>query len=360
MDEILNSIADGAGTGETVDQVLKLPREELDLLLQALGRLKSEHAARFLSLLYPSLADKKLQKLLKRALFRLKTQGIRVEEPRMAGESALKKVETGREARALLSNYDAEMTRVALVAFEMKKNQFLLSQGVLHFSDGLKDLKSFPISGHELEDFLKDYVSRMPSSVVLPPVSAAYAGYLIEEASGLSGHEAEEAAGLHRMLLVTLGEVRRPDDIYLLGGADTASAASAEAIFADEIFEPFSPRWPGVEEDRKKLNDVVHPTIVLPPYMIEERRQAFLNELVEEERLAARLPQFRRMLEDYAYLFYCLGKFDHYKGLLLQLAEASAVKSAFLGFVEKALKELEETDRRQDGVIIDPHSLMKK
>ena len=63
-----------------------------------------------------------------------------------------------------------------------------------------------------------------------------------------------------------------------------------------------------MEEDRKKLNEVINPTIVLPPYVIEERRQAFLNELVESERLAARLPQFKRMLEDYAYLFYCLGK----------------------------------------------------
>ena len=278
----------------------------------------------------------------------------------MPGESVLKKVETGREVRAFLSNYDPEMTRVVLIAFEMKKNQFLLSQAVLHFSDGLVELKSFPIARDELEDFLKDYLLRMPPSMVLPPISAAYAGYLIEEASGISGREAEEASSLHRMLLTTKSDVGRPGDIYLLQGADTASEASAEAIFADEIFEPFSLRWPGMEEDRKKLDEVVNPTIVLPPYMVEERKQAFLNELVEKEGLAARLPQFKRMLEDYAYLFYCLENLDYYKGLIVQLAEPAAVKSAFLRFVQKAFEELEETDRPQDGVIVDPHSLTKR
>ena len=115
-----------------------------------------------------------------------------------------------------------------------------------------------------------------------------------------------------------------------------------------------------MEEDRKKLKDVLNPSIVLPPYVLEERKQAFLNELVENERLAARLPQFKRMLEDYAYLFYCLENVDYYKGLLVQLADAAAVKRAFLHFVGKAFGKPEEQDRPQEGVIIDPRSLMKK
>ncbi len=360
MDGILTSISDGTWTGETVDRVLRLPREELESLIQAVGSLKSESAGRFLSLLYPSLADKALEKLVKKALFRLKTQGIPVEEPRIPGESVLKRVETGREARAFLSNYDPEMTRVVLSALEMKKNQFVLSHAVLHFSDGLVDLKSLPVARDELEGLLKDYALRMVPPMVLPSISTAYAGYLIEEAAGLSGHEAEEAASLHRMLSAAKSDVKRPEDIYLLPAPDTASAASADDIFSHEIFEPFSPRWPGMEEDRKALKDVLNPSIVLPPYVLEERKQAFLNELVGKEGPAQSLPQFKRMLEDYAYLFSCLGRFDYYKGLLLQLAEVAAVKKAFLRFVGKAFGKPEEAARPQEGVIIDPHSLVKR
>ncbi len=360
MDEILKSVAEGAGTEQTVAEVLALPAAELESLIHAVGGLKDEHAARFLSLLYPSLPDKMLRKLVKKELFRLKTQGVPVEEPRMPGEPALKKMETDREARAFLTNYDPEMTRAVLAAFEIKKNQFLLSHAILHFSDGLVDLKSLPVGRDELEDLLKDYVARTPPPMVIPAVSAAYAGYLIEEASGLSGREAEDAASLHRMLLATKGDVRKPADIYLLPGADAVSGASADTIFDEGIFGPFSLRWPGMEEDRKKLDDVLNPAIVLPPYVMEERRQAFLSELAGKEALAARLPHFRRMLEDYAYLFYCLGKFDLYKGLLVQLAEAAAVKEAFLRFVRKAFVKPESAERPPEGVIIDPKSLMRK
>ena len=121
------------------------------MLIHAIGALKSESAGGFLSLLYPSLADKALQKLVKKALFGPKTQGIPVEEPRIPGESVLKRVETGREARAFLSNYDPEMTRVVLSALEMKKNQFVLSHAVLHFSDGFVDSKSLSVAKDELE-----------------------------------------------------------------------------------------------------------------------------------------------------------------------------------------------------------------
>ena len=82
-------------------------------------------------------------------------------------------------------------------------------------------------------------------------------------------------------------DVKRPEDVDPLPTPDTASAALADDIFSHEIFEPFSPRWPGMEEDRKALKDVLNPSIVLPPYVLEERKQAFLNELVEKERPAA-------------------------------------------------------------------------
>jgi len=360
VEEILKSIAEGAGAQEMVDKALGLPGEEQEKLIQALGAMKSEKAALFLSLLYPSLADKKLQKLIKKELFRLKTQGIRVEEPRMPGESALRKVETGHEVRALLTNYDEELTRVALAALELKKNLFRLSQAVLHFSDGLVELKSFPIARDELDSFLQDFPLRMSSSIALAPISPAYAGYLIEEASGLSGKEADEARRLRRMLSAAPGGVKKPGDIYLLETPDTASAASAEIVFGAEIFDRFSLRWPGMEEDRKKLDEAVNPAIILPPYAIEERRQAFLHELVESERLAASRPLFKRMLEDYAYLFYCLKKFDYYKGLLAELSAPEGVKGAFLRFAQKAFEAPEATDRPQPGVIVDPYSLVKR
>jgi len=58
----------------------------------------------------------------------------------------LKKVETAREERAYLSNYDPDGTRVVLLAFEMRKKQFIFMHAISHFSKGLMELATFPVS----------------------------------------------------------------------------------------------------------------------------------------------------------------------------------------------------------------------
>lgn len=328
--------------------------------MQALGATKSENAARFLSLLYPSMSDKKLQKLIKKSLFHLKTQGVRVDEPIIPGESALRKVETGRETHAFLSNYDEAMTRVALTGLAIKKNQILMTNAVLHYSDGLAELSSFPVSKDEFGNVVKDFLLHTSPEMVLVPISPAYAGYLIEEGAGRSGKNIDDARDLHHVLSSMPGDVKRPNDISRLDAPDAASDLSADVLFGDEIFAPFLLKWPSVEEDRKKLDEVVKPSIILPPYAIEERRQAFLTELVGSGKMAASLSLFKRALEDYAYLFYCLKKFDHYKSLLARLSSQDGLKSAFLRFVEKTFEELEEADKQQPGVLVDPFSNVKK
>lgn len=359
MEEILENIEKGAQLQENIEPVLSLLPNQQEQFLEQLSRLKSENAATFLTLLYERVTDKKLRKLIKKAMFRLKTQGIHVEEPRTAEETVLRKPETSREAKAFMSNYDAEETRVVMAAFETKKNQFIFSHAITHFSNGLVELATFPVPRNELEALLKDYLWRTQPPVVLPAISAPYAGYVIEEASGLSGKESEEARSLKRFLNDMKGNVRKPQDISLLDVDAALRPEPFERIVTHHIFEPFLLRWSGLEEDQKRLNGVVNPSIIVPPYVIQERREAFLKELVENERVRAKIPFFKRMIEDYAYLFYCMEEFRNYKGLLEQLKDQERLITAFLYFVQKSFEKLEKKEE-QPGVLVDPYSLTKK
>jgi hypothetical protein len=362
MEDILNAVRSGADPREAVEKTLSLPREDQERLIEETGRIRSENAGRFLTALYLSVADKKLQKSIKKALFRLKTLGIRVEEPRIEGESVLRKAETVRQAMAFMSNYDAEQTKVVVSAFEIKKNQYAFSHAIIHFSDGLMELRSFPVPRKELEGLLADYLSRLRPPVVLPPVSAPYAGYLVEEASGISRTESEEARSLNHYLSEAEGDVRRPQDIYSLEVDAAVDAEPMDRILTDEIFEPFALEWPGIEEDRKELDQAVNPGLVLPPHVMQERRGAFVRELIENKRLAPIMPSFKRMLEDYAYLFYCLKDFGSYKGLVERLKDPEAMRRGFMYFAAKALEKLEkkedqlQQEQRQSSLIIDPYS----
>jgi hypothetical protein len=193
------------------------------------------------------------------------------------------------------------------------------------------------------------------------PVSAPYAGYLIEEASTISGKNSDEARSLSRLLSGAKGDVRKPADIRRLSAPSDALPASVEAVLGDEIFEPFLLLWTGIEEDRKKLAEAVNPSIVLPPYVIEERKQAFLKELTDSERIAAILPSFRRMIEDTAYLFHSLKQTDRFEGAIGILNEPRLGKTALRYFVQKTLDDLEKKEKAQKPeILIDPQTLSRR
>jgi hypothetical protein len=362
VEHIIEHIRAGSDPREAVEEVLSLDNDQQEALLDQVVHLRSKRAAGFLTLLYGRAPDKRLRKLVKKAVFHLRTQGITIEEADARGEPPiLKKVETTREARAFLSNYDPEQNRVVVTAFEMKKNQFLFSQGILHFSSGLKELRTFPVGRSDLDDLLNDYISRTPRPMVVSGVSAPYAGYLLEEASAISGKEQDEVRRLNHLLSGIKDVVRRPSDLYLLATPTGVSPASLGAVLGDPIFEPFLLQWTGMDDDRKRLDEVVNPLIVLPPYVIQERREAFLKELGGSERILSRMSPFKRMLEDSAYLFHSLQQFDRYRGLTDILKEPGTIENSLLHFVRRTLDDLEKkAEQQRPDVLVDPHSLVRR
>jgi hypothetical protein len=351
MEAVLKNLQSDGDLEAAVEGYVSLPSHEKVDLLEKIRGSKTERVALFLSKVLDRTTEREVQKSIKRLLFTLKTQGIRVEEPKISGESALKKIESVREQKAFLSNYDPENTRVVLLAFEMKKRQFVFIHAILHFSKGLQELAAIPISRDELETVLKDYRRRMERPMVLLPIAPRYASYLIEEASNLSGTHTDELRNLKPLMTGLKGPVQKSDDIYTLPVPQQTRPKSPQAILSDPILEPFILTWESIEADRKELDAVVNPSIVLPPYVVEERRQLFINGLLQGEKLKAVGRSLKRMLEDYAYLFYAAEEFPSFKGVAEGLRDDKFFEDALLFFVKKSLEKKEE---KQLGVLVDP------
>ena len=137
MEEILRNLQGGGDLEAAVEAYVSLTSQEKSDLLEKIRGIKTEQTALFLGKALERTTERDIQKSIKRLLFIMKTQGIHVEEPRISGESVLKKVEDVREQKAFLSNYDPEGTRVVLLALELKKKQFLFMHAISHFSKGL-------------------------------------------------------------------------------------------------------------------------------------------------------------------------------------------------------------------------------
>ncbi|HNY70749.1 MAG TPA: hypothetical protein PL032_08660 [Syntrophorhabdus sp.] len=354
MDNIISNINYIEQLEGNVDAFSQLSN---DIKLELLDKLKFERTeivGQFLNRIYTKEHDKQIQKIIKKLLFRLKTSGIKVEELRVEGESALKKYEEKRVHRGLMSNYDGDGTRLAVVAFEAKRNTYVLVHSLLHFSRGLLELGNITVDREGLGQIFTEYLKGSLKPFVIVEVAPRYAYYLIEEASSLSGQYADEIKQMKSFSYRLGGRVQKPSDVYVLPIPNDIESSSLDHILSNSLFEPFFVIWDTLEDDKKQFNDIgASSSIVLPPYLMEEKKQALIKNLIENGKLSPNLPFMKRLMEDYAYIFYTLGDFKSFKGLvdILQLSDGPYKMLSF--FVKKALREEEKA--QEHGLIINPY-----
>jgi hypothetical protein len=278
---------------------------------------------------------------------------VKVEEPKLGGESVLKKVEEKREHRGLISNFAPDGTRMVMIAFEAKRSTYILVHGMIHFSKGLLELANAPVDGASLKDIIEGYVKGTGMPFTIAEVSPRYAGFLLEEASSLSGRFVEEMKQMKAFTARLGGKVQKPADIYSLEIPEEVEHLSLERIVTLEMFESFPLTWETIKEDRKQFNEIGGTSsIVLPPYMVEEKKQNFIKELLESNTLKSSIPLMKRLMEDYAYIFHCKGNFAAYKGLIDTIRDPDGPSKTVSLLVRKVLEVQEE---KQPGLIVNPY-----
>ena len=358
MDEIIAAIKDGSDIEKQAAVFSSLTKGEKLVVLGQVSNIKSEFSGQFLNAVYPGETDKDVLKVIRKSIFRLKSAGIRVEEPKATGEPVLKKVTETRENKGFMSNYDETGGRIILLVFGIKKNSFILLNAISHYADGLLELSIAPVDKQELEIIINEFRNSTLPQAVFEEVSPRYASLLIEEASGISGRFAEEIKQMKPLNARLTGGVRKTADIYDLAVPEGTGSVSPETVFAHDIFMPLNVTWEGIDSDRKEYAGPGGSTIVLPPYMVEEKRQEFVRTLVSRDPLASYVPRIKRLMEDYAYLFYAMNDLPYYKGLIEYLRDVNAPQETLSRFVAQSLVE-ETEEEAQDGLIVNPYDTVR-
>jgi hypothetical protein len=357
IDEILNSIGDAGRLKENVKGFITLSAQEKVELLGALRGVKTETTGRFLSLAYPEEKDVRLQKLMRTLLFRLKTQGIHIEEPREAEEPVLRKIEVERAHKGFMSNYDPEGTRLVMAVFEGRKNNFALFHAITHFSQGLLELTTAPVDRRNMELIVQEFADQTKKPFVFVEISARYATHVIEEASARSGKYVEQTAELHRMAAHVKNEIQRPGDLSMLPIPDDTKPLSLEQVLQNGIFASFAVAWDTLDQDKKEYEGIGTSSIILPPHMMEEKKQDFIKTVLDRSGMRSRIPLMKRMMEDYGYILYQLKLFEAYRGLMDTSKEAWTAEKAFLYYVRKSLEKMDE---KQPGLIVSPYEPVRR
>ncbi|MBP6941749.1 MAG: hypothetical protein KBB65_08255 [Syntrophorhabdaceae bacterium] len=357
MDEIIAAIKDGRDIEKQAAAFSLLTKEDKLAVLGHISVIRSEFSGQFLGAAYPGEEDKDVLKAIRKALFRLKSAGIKVEEPKAAGEPALRKVEDAREHIGFMSNYDDAGTRVVLLILGIKKNSFIFLNAIDKFAEGLLELDTMPVDRRGLEEIINEYRRGTSQQVAFGEISPRYASFLIEEASIASGRFVEEMKQIKFFNSRLTKGVQKADDIYGLAVPENTNIVSPEAIFTHDLFASFKVTWATLDDDRKEYAGLGGSTIVLPQYMVEEKKREFVRALIAGDPLASYVPRMKRLMEDYAYLFHVMNNFSCYKGLTEYLKGTGSPQETLFRFVARSLEETEE--KSQDGLIVDPYGSVR-
>jgi hypothetical protein len=326
-------------------------------LLDNLKYQRTEIVGKFLNRIYTLEHDKQIQKTIKKLLFHLKTAGIKVEDFKVEGDTVLKKYEEKREHRGLMSSYDGHGTRMVMIAFETKRNAYALVHGLIHFSKGLLELGTVSVDRDGSKRIITQYLKGSTKPFTVVEVAPRYVHYLIEEASNISGRYVDEINQIKSLFSRLGGQIQKPIDIYTLPIPNDIEALSLERILSIDLFEPFFVTWNTLEEDKKKFNDIgSSSTIVLPPYLVEEKKQEFIKSLIESEKLSPNLSLIKRLMEDYAYIFHVQGEFKAYKGIIEILQRSDGSMKTLTFFVKKAIEEKKE---QLPSLIVNPYEQIR-
>jgi hypothetical protein len=356
---ILASIEGGLNIDKAGEAYASLDESDRSRILDGLKALKTESTGHFLNLVLPLEKEKSLRKEIKRLLFRLKSVGVKVEDRPAEGPSVLKKTDDTRLHRGFVSNYDPMATRVVIVALELKKHLFAFFHGAIHFSQGLLELASGSLKRKDLEDILEEYRSFTKEPLSLAEISPVYAAFLLEEASALSGKYTAEARQICQFAIHVPSDASTPDAVYHLPVDDAPAPLPLETIFSEDLFSPFVLQWATKDDDIKAYQDLEGSTIVLPDHMMQEKKEAFIKAFLDRDDFRPIVGTMKRLVEDYAYMLYRLGRLDAYRGLIEALRNPAFPGEAVLFYIKRGL-EAKKEEVPQPGLIVSPYEQIRR
>jgi hypothetical protein len=357
--EILDLISKTGEPEKASEAYRSLPLEVRSRLIEALKGVRTEEGGRFLNLAQASEEDRDLKKEMKKLLFRLRTSGVPVAEPEEAGEPVLRRYAEERRHRGYLSNYDGEGTRIVIVVLEVKRNSFLFVHGITHLYEGLRELATAVLTNKDVGAVFDEYARTTRRPFILTDISARYAAFLIEEEGALSGKFREEVRQVKEFAGPLKDPVARPPDLYGLEAPEGTESLPFEEVLTDEVFEPFTFTWEGIETDRKEFERLGTSTIVLPPYLVAEKRTQFVSQLVQSERLKSPLERLHRLMEDYALMLFSLERFSAFRGLIDTLRNPESLSEALSVLVRRPL-EAEPEEGVNPGLIVNPYEPVRR
>jgi hypothetical protein len=252
--------------------------------------------------------DKKVQKIIKRSLYRLKGKGIAIEEVQPRKEESILQPLKTEPPRGFGNGYDMAWNRFLLLSLPHAGRGLTVLHGLISDTEGLLDFSGAEISRKEFKGFFEEVQKGSPTPLV--QMEPSYVGFLFDQAYRLTlkkgGVPSEDYLHLKGEVERMKQEYARPFIYGLLqadeiAGDDRILTRGGELVKADlfhgwrieeDLVRPFADEVWEAEESK----------IVLNQAQKEARFQGIYQKALSELFSGERRLQYKRRLEEMAYL----------------------------------------------------------
>jgi hypothetical protein len=310
IDQVKASLQEGKAEDEIFQDLHLLIGKDPEIDLQIADFLGGVPYPAIVSVLRRMLGisdNKKVRKGIKRALYRLKSRGIPVDEvPREHGVSALHPLQA-EPPQGFGSNYDFHGDRLLLLLIPHATRSWTVIEGVVSESGELLDFLGEETTRKKFKSFYGDLQRRNPFPFV--EIDASYAGYLITQAYQTRLRMGRSSLQSYLRLKGEIEQVKKdygkPLIYSLIQAGEVSENAWLLSKARDLLKSDFLHDW-NIEEGlirpyAEAIREAEESKIVLSHLQKEARFQEIYQQAITDIFSGERKHQIQRRLEETAY-----------------------------------------------------------
>lgn len=322
IEKVRSDIQDGKSDEEIFQSLVtfwgKAPETDSQIA-ELLASIPSAKIARILQRMLEVSKEKKVQKIIKRSLYRLKNRGIAVEEVSRGERRSILQTLKAETPKGYASAIDFLGQRLLLLVIPHMGRRWTVAQGVISDTEGLIDFSGEEMTRKEFMRFFEEVREKTPLPFV--EMEPSYVEFLLMQAYQLTLEKRRTPPQDFLLLKSEIENVRKeyekpliysylqPDEI----AGDDRILTNSEDLLKNDLFSGWRIGEDEIRPYAEAILEAEESKIILNQAQKEARFQEIylkaLSELFSEERRLF----FKRRIEEMAYILLKLGRQEEAK-----------------------------------------------
>jgi hypothetical protein len=322
IEKVRSDIQDGKSDEEIFQSLVtfwgKAPETDSQIA-ELLASIPSAKIARILQRMLEVSKEKKVQKIIKRSLYRLKNRGIAVEEVSRGERRSILQTLKAEPPKGYASAIDFLGQRLLLLVIPHMGRRWTVAQGVISDTEGLIDFSGEEMTRKEFMRFFEEVREKTPLPFV--EMEPSYVEFLLMQAYQLTLEKRRTPPQDFLLLKSEIENVRKEYEkplIYSYLQADEIAGddrilTNSEDLLKNDLFSGWRIGEDEIRPYAEAILEAEESKIILNQAQKEARFQEIylkaLSELFSEERRLF----FKRRIEEMAYILLKLGRQEEAK-----------------------------------------------